>query len=71
MTGTIKKLIADRHFGFIRTETGQEVFFHASAVAQNAFASLTPGQAVSFDLERGPKGPHAANVRPRSEQVLS
>jgi CspA family cold shock protein len=71
MTGTIKKLIADRNFGFIRTETGQEVFFHASAVAQNAFASLTPGQPVTFELERGQKGPQATNVRPRNEQVLT
>jgi CspA family cold shock protein len=64
MTGTIKKLIADRHFGFIRAEDGQEVFFHASTVAGSDFASLAVGQAVTFDLERGDKGPKAANVRP-------
>ena len=71
MTGTIKKLIEGRHFGFIRAENGQEVFFHASAVAGNDFASLTVGQAVEFDLERGDKGPKAANVRARSEQPLT
>ena len=48
MTGTIKKLVADRHFGFIRAENGHEFFFHASAVAGNVFASLTVGQGVTI-----------------------
>lgn len=39
MRGTIKKSIEDRHFGFIHADNGQEVFFHASAVAGQAFAS--------------------------------
>ena len=71
MTGTIKKLIEDRHFGFIRAANGQDIFFHASAVEGNAFASLTVGQAVRFDLEHGDKGPKAANVRVEHEQPLS
>ncbi|MBI3667643.1 MAG: cold shock domain-containing protein [Acidobacteria bacterium] len=41
MTGTIKKLISERNFGFIRAENGQEVFFHASAVAQSGFACMS------------------------------
>ena len=71
MTGTIKRLVSERHFGFIRTETGQDVFFHSSAVTDNAFDSLTVGQTVSFDLEHGDKGPKAANVQLRREQTLS
>jgi CspA family cold shock protein len=71
MTGTIKRLIADRNFGFIRAENGQEVFFHASAVSSNEFHALQVGQEVNFDLERGEKGPKAANVRARREQPLS
>ena len=71
MTGTIKRLIADRHFGFIRAENGQEVFFHASAVNGADFNSLTVGQEVNFDQERGDKGPKAVNVRVRREQPLS
>lgn len=71
MTGTIKKLVADRKFGFIRAETGQEVFFHASAVADGTFASLAVGQAVSFDVEQSEKGPRAANVHPREEHTLA
>ena len=71
MTGTIKKLISERNFGFIHAENGQDVFFHASAVAQGDFASLTVGQSVHFDLERGEKGPKAANVRAPREQPLT
>jgi len=71
MTGTIKKLISERHFGFIRTGSGEEVFFHSSAVGQNEFDSLRVGQEVNFDLERGEKGPKAVNVRVRHEQPLS
>ncbi len=71
MTGTIKRLIAERSFGFIRAHDGQEVFFHASAVAQNEFHSLTVGQEVAFDLEPGEKGPRAANVRAQPGQPLS
>lgn len=71
MTGKIKKIVAERNFGFIQAESGQEVFFHASAVAQRAFADLSVGQAVNFDLERGEKGPKAANVRAQNEQTLS
>jgi CspA family cold shock protein len=68
MTGKIKKLVAHRNFGFILAENGQEVFFHASAVNQNEFNSLKGGEKVSFDLERGDKGPKAANVRVRRDQ---
>lgn len=71
MTGKIKKLVAERNFGFIQAEGGQEVFFHASAVAQHAFADLSVGQAVNFDLEHGEKGPKAANVRAQTEQALT
>lgn len=68
MRGTIKRLVGDRHFGFIRAENRQEFFFHASAVAGNAFASLTVGQGVTFELEPGEKGQRAVNVRSRLEQ---
>ena len=71
MTGTIKKLIPERKFGFIHAENGQEVFFHASAVAQGGFTSLRVGQAVHFNLERSDKGPKATNVRVPREQPLT
>ena len=62
-TGTIKKLVRDRGFGFITGQDGAEVFFHRNAVQGAAFDSLAEGQAVEFDTEQGEKGPRAANVR--------
>lgn len=61
-SGTIKRLVRDRGFGFIRDERGQEWFFHRSAVRDN-FDTLTEGQKVEFDEEASVKGPRAANVR--------
>jgi CspA family cold shock protein len=60
--GTIKKLVADRGFGFISGERG-ELFFHHSAVEGASIETLQVGQAVSYDEGRGPKGPRAENVR--------
>ncbi len=66
MQGTIKRLIRDRGFGFIRGEDGQEVFFHRSALQELDFDGLKEGEKVSFELERGNKGPRATNVRAAS-----
>jgi CspA family cold shock protein len=63
MQGTIKRVIRDRGFGFIRSTDGQEVFFHRSALQQLNFDSLKEGDPVEFEIERGEKGPRAANVR--------
>ncbi len=63
MEGKIKKLISDRGFGFITAEDGKEVFFHHSALTVGDFDSLVEGNGVEFDLESGPQGPRAANVR--------
>ena len=61
--GTIKRLVRDRGFGFIRDDGGQEWFFHRSGV-QGSFDQLAEGQRVAFDEESSPKGPRAGNVRP-------
>ena len=61
--GTIKKVIADKGFGFIEGERG-ELFFHHSAVQGTTFEDLSEGQAVEYVEGRGPKGPRAENVRP-------
>lgn len=60
--GTIKRLVLDRGFGFIRDDGGQEWFFHRSAVQGN-FDQLNEGQRVIFDEEPSPKGPRARSVR--------
>ncbi len=63
MKGKIKRLIRERGFGFITAEDGKEVFFHRSALEGENFDALEEGASVEFDLEEGPKGPRATNVK--------
>ncbi len=62
-TGTVKKLVRERGFGFIQGHDGVELFFHRSALQGEAFNTLTEGQAVEFNVEKGEKGPRAANMK--------
>ncbi|MHB8959567.1 MAG: cold-shock protein [Candidatus Limnocylindrales bacterium] len=63
-TGTIKKVVADRGFGFITAEDAKEYFFHRSALdASLDFDRLVGGERVEFEVEASPKGPRAAQVR--------
>jgi len=61
-TGTIKKLVADRGFGFISAEDGKDFFFHRSGTEVD-FDSLQGGEKVTFEVESSPKGPRAKSVR--------
>ena len=61
MNGTIKR-ITDKGFGFIATADGPEYFFHQSACSGTPFDEMREGQAVSFIVGQGPKGPRAENV---------
>ncbi len=61
--GTVKKLVAEKGFGFIEGEKG-DVFFHHSAVEGAGFDALQEGQTVEYEDGQGPKGPRADNVRP-------
>jgi len=63
LKGKIKRLIKERGFGFITTEDGKEVFFHRSALEGENFDALEEDASVEFDLEEGPKGPRATNVK--------
>ena len=63
MTGTIKRLVSDKGFGFILAGDGNEYFFHNSACSQTPFDDLREGQAVTFEQGQGPKGPRGENVR--------
>ena len=62
-TGTVKFFNAEKGFGFIAREGGEDVFVHFSAVQSNGFRSLQEGQAVSFNVVKGPKGFQAENVQ--------
>ena len=61
MSGTIKKLVAERGFGFITAEDGNDYFFHRSGTID--FDRLDTGAKVSFVTEPSPKGPRATNVQ--------
>jgi CspA family cold shock protein len=62
-TGTIKKLVSDRGFGFITAEDGKEYFFHRGGlVAPLDFDQLQGGERVSFAVEQSPRGPRAVQV---------
>jgi cold shock protein len=61
--GTIKKLVADKGFGFIAGEGG-DLFFHHSAVEGSSIEDLKVGQMVTYEEGRGPKGPRAEHVKP-------
>lgn len=63
-TGTIKKVIADRGFGFITAEDGKDYFFHRDGLTASLdFDRLAGGERVSFDVEQSPKGARAKNVQ--------
>lgn len=61
--GTVKRIVRDRGFGFIRSADGKEVFFHRSALVGMDMGALSEGQKVEFMLEDSPKGPRASRVR--------
>jgi len=63
LEGKIRKLIWDRGFGFITAEDGKDVFFHHSSLSGGDFNVLKQGVSVEFDLEEGPKGQRAVNVK--------
>ena len=63
MRGTVKWFSDEKGYGFISREDGDDVFVHHTAIQAEGFRSLQEGQTVEFDVEQGPKGQQAANVR--------
>ena len=64
--GKVKWFNATKGFGFIESSEGSDdVFVHHSVIQGEGFKTLTPGQAVNFEVESGPKGLTATNVRPK------
>lgn len=62
MQGTVKWFNAEKGFGFITGEDGQDVFAHFSQINIDGFKTLEEGQKVSFDVTQGQKGPQAENI---------
>jgi len=61
--GSIRRVVADRGFGFIRTAEGEDLFFHRNQIEGVDLNSLREGQQVEFDVEQGPDGSCAVRVR--------
>ena len=65
VTGTVKWFNAEKGFGFIaQPDGGGDVFVHHSAIEMSGYRSLEEGQRVEFEVQQGPKGLMATNVKP-------
>ena len=62
MNGTVKWFNAEKGFGFITTEEGEDVFAHFSQIQKEGFKSLNEGEEVEFDVVEGEKGLQAENI---------
>ncbi|MDC3417066.1 cold-shock protein CspD [Aquibacillus salsiterrae] len=62
MVGKVKWFNADKGFGFIEREDGDDVFVHFSSIQSDGFKSLDEGQEVEFEIVEGQRGPQASNV---------
>jgi CspA family cold shock protein len=60
--GTVKWFNAEKGFGFISRDDGDDVFVHHTAIVGEGYRRLEEGQRVSFDVTQGQKGPQASNV---------
>ena len=63
VNGTVKWFNERKGFGFLSREDGDDVFVHYTAIQSDGFKNLQEGQNVEFDVQDGPKGPQASNVR--------
>ena len=63
ITGTVKFFNAEKGFGFISREGGDDVFVHFSNIQGSGYKTLNEGQQVEFDVAQGKKGEEAQNVR--------
>lgn len=62
MQGTVKWFNAEKGYGFIQVDGGNDVFVHYTAIAGEGFRTLEEGQTVEFEIVEGQRGPQAANV---------
>ncbi len=62
MNGTVKWFNAEKGYGFITSEEGNDVFAHFSQIQKDGYKSMDEGNKVTFDVVNGPKGPQAENI---------
>jgi CspA family cold shock protein len=62
MTGTVKWFNAEKGYGFLTDDEGQDIFVHYSAINAEGFKTLNEGEKVTFDVNDSDRGPQAANV---------
>jgi CspA family cold shock protein len=63
ITGTVKWFNEKKGFGFLSREDGDDVFVHHTSIQGDGFKTLNEGQQVEFEVQDGPKGPQAVNVK--------
>jgi CspA family cold shock protein len=63
LQGTVKWFSAEKGYGFIEQDTGDDVFVHFSAIQEDGYKALNEGQKVNFEIVDGDRGPQAANVQ--------
>ena len=70
-TGTVKRIIRERGFGFISAEDGREIFFHRSELQDVDFDAIGEGDELEFTIVKGKKGPQAIGVKKPSGEEAS
>ena len=65
-SGVVKWFNPEKGFGFIERESGDDVFVHFSDIVSDGYRTLDEGDAVSFEVEKGDRGPKATNVTRQS-----
>jgi len=63
LQGTVKWFSAEKGYGFIEQESGDDVFVHFSAISEDGYRTLDEGQRVAFEIIEGDRGPQASNVQ--------
>lgn len=71
VSGKVKWFSDAKGYGFIEVEGRKDLFVHFSAIQRDGYKSLAEGQAVSFEIEEGAKGPQAAQVVPAEGSVFT
>ena len=61
--GTVKWFNREKGYGFITTDTGEDIFVHHTSISEQGFRTLEEGQKVTFDVVKGQKGMQASNVK--------